>query len=111
MSHVQMYRGFEINRGDCGYYATRQEPMGDVDLPGPSEECETVEGAIACVDEYLDKQVLEHAFTAFWAVVAAAHPECASGDLSPITKAAFEDAGAAAVAEWVAMNRPAGDRR
>jgi hypothetical protein len=111
MSHLQMYRGFEINKGDVGYYAYRHEPLGDVDLPGPSEECETAEGAMDCVDHYLDGKTLELAFQAFWAVVAAAHPECTSGDLSPLTTVNFEDSGAKAVSEWVQLNTPAGGKR
>jgi len=49
---------------------------------------------------------VQNALDAFWDTIADAHPEAKTGDLSPATTAALEDAANKALDEWVAQNCP-----
>lgn len=50
--------------------------------------------------------IVAHAVAAFWADVAAQHPEITTGDLGAMETAAFEDAASIAVLEWLRANEP-----
>jgi hypothetical protein len=54
----EKYRGFEINSGDYGFYAIRYEDEEagrvEVELPGPSDECDTLEDMRGMVDEFME---------------------------------------------------------
>jgi hypothetical protein len=52
------------------------------------------------------KSITEDASDAFWAVIVKNFPEATTGDLSPLTTFAFDQAAEAAVEEWVWANVP-----
>lgn len=52
-----------------------------------------------------ETEVLAQAQQAFWAVIAANHPECKSGDFSPDAAVAFDNACGKAVEAWLDGNR------
>lgn len=51
--------------------------------------------------------LMERAQEAFWAVVAAAHPEITTGDFGPLETIQFNQACETAIQQWVEGNRPA----
>lgn len=68
-------------------------PLEDLDLAAPDD------------DDEVSDELLRNAQDAFWAVVAAAHPEITTGDVDPLAAHLFDAATRDAIAQWVRNNR------